>query len=109
MAENIYKDLRHFLDQFPYGFPETESGIEIEILKRLFSEDEAELVLKLSVVPEEVDSIAKRIGAPKDELGKRLKAMAQKGLVFSISRHGKNQYNDCTVQEGGRLLHFGQH
>ena len=93
MADKIYKDLRLFLDQFPFGYPETESGIEIDILKRLFSEEEAELVLKLSVIPEEVDSIAERIGAPRDELGKRLEAMAQKGLVFRISRHGKKQYN----------------
>ncbi len=93
MSDKIYKDLRQFLDQFPYGYPETESGVEIEILKRLFSEDEAELVLKLNVFPEDVDSIAKRIGAPRDELGKQLKEMAQKGLVFKIRRHDKNLYN----------------
>jgi len=93
MADNIYHDLRHFLDQFPFGYPETESGIEIEILKRLFTEDEAELALKLTVIPEEVESISKRTGLPSDELHKRLEEMAQKGLVFRISRHEKNQYN----------------
>ena len=93
MADTIYKDLRQFLDQFPFGYPETESGIEIEILKRLFTEDEAELALKLTAIPEEVDSISKRTGLPSDELHKRLEEMAQKGLVFKISRHEKNQYN----------------
>jgi electron transport complex protein RnfB len=93
MADKIYKALRQFLDQFPFGYPETKSGVEIEILKRLFSEDEAELALKLTVFPEDADSIAKRTGIPSDELDKRLEEMAQKGLVFRISRHEKKQYN----------------
>jgi len=93
MADEIYQELRRFLDEFPFGYPETESGIEIEILKRLFTEDEAELALKLTVIPEEVDSISKRTGLPSEELHERLEEMAQKGLVFKISRHEKNQYN----------------
>ena len=33
MSENAYHELREFLNQFPRGFLETESGAEIKILK----------------------------------------------------------------------------
>ena len=35
----IYKKLREHLDKLPVGFPETESGIEMRILKHLFTPD----------------------------------------------------------------------
>ncbi len=53
MPENVYLKLREFLDQFPLGFPQTESGVEIKILKRLFTEKEAETALLLTPFPEE--------------------------------------------------------
>ena len=41
----IYEKLRERLDDMATGFPATESGIEIRLLKRMFSEPEAELFL----------------------------------------------------------------
>ena len=32
----IYKKLRKHLDSFPIGYPKTESGVELEILKEMF-------------------------------------------------------------------------
>ena len=49
--EDVYKRLAAHLDDLPAGFPPTESGVEIRILKKLFAEDEAELALLLSVLP----------------------------------------------------------
>jgi electron transport complex protein RnfB len=40
-----YFKLREFLDQFPLGFPQTPAGVEIKILKRLFTVEEAETTL----------------------------------------------------------------
>jgi hypothetical protein len=37
----IYERVRERLDQFPQGFPKTKSGVELEILKSLFSPEEA--------------------------------------------------------------------
>ena len=37
----VYEKVRERLDQFPQGFPKTESGVELEILKSLFSPEEA--------------------------------------------------------------------
>ena len=37
MEEEIYKKLAKHLDNLPGGFPPTESGVELRILKRLFT------------------------------------------------------------------------
>ncbi len=42
--DNIYHKLAKHLNKTPGGFPATESGVEIRILKRLFTEQEAENV-----------------------------------------------------------------
>ena len=44
---DIYEELRARLDMFPQGFPRTESGLELEILRELFSPEEASLVGQL--------------------------------------------------------------
>ena len=44
---DVYQALRRHLDSLPGGFPPTDSGVEIRILKRLFSPDEAELARHL--------------------------------------------------------------
>jgi hypothetical protein len=41
MSENIYRQLQQKLDFYSMGFPATESGIELKILKYLFSKDDA--------------------------------------------------------------------
>jgi len=92
MADETYTDLRVFLDQFPLGFPETKSGVEIKILKRLFSEEEAQLTVKLSLIPEDINDIADRIGMDADVLGKKLNSMARQGLIFKGRRKGKTVY-----------------
>jgi electron transport complex protein RnfB len=47
MSGDIYVRLREFMDTMPAGYPATPSGIEIKILKKLFSPDDAEMVMKL--------------------------------------------------------------
>ncbi len=46
--KDIYHRLREKLDDIASGFPATESGVEIQLLKRLFTTEEAALFLKLS-------------------------------------------------------------
>ena len=61
-SEKTYKDLRTFIDDLPTGFPETESGVEISILKKLFFPEQAGLFMKLKNEPESVDEISIRAG-----------------------------------------------
>lgn len=82
MTHNIYERLADHLDNLPGGFPRTESGVEIRILKRLFTEEEASLALSLLMMPEPVERIAKRANLPPDELAEKLYAMSRKGLIY---------------------------
>lgn len=36
MSDEIYRKLAKVLDTLPNGFPSTESGVEIKLLKRIF-------------------------------------------------------------------------
>ena len=80
--ENIYEKLRARLDELATGYPETESKVEIRLLQRLFTEEEAELYLKLSPFLENPKNVAKRLNQDSDELVNRMEQMAQKGLLF---------------------------
>ncbi|MBW1950116.1 MAG: hypothetical protein JRJ18_11335 [Deltaproteobacteria bacterium] len=93
MPEDPYVELRAFLDRFPLGFPPTPSGVELKILKRLFTPEEASLAVKLSARPEGVEEIAERTGMAPGALEPILDAMARKGLVFKMRRQGKACYN----------------
>ena len=64
--ESIYNKLAQHLDNLPGGYPATESGIELRILKRLFTPEEAEIAVHLTLMPESAAAIAQRIGV--DEL-----------------------------------------
>jgi len=44
MADTIYKKLSTVLDTLPNGFPSTASGVEIKLLKKIFTPDQAELL-----------------------------------------------------------------
>jgi Pyruvate/2-oxoacid:ferredoxin oxidoreductase delta subunit len=92
MSDEPYFKLREFLDQFPIGFPQTDSGVEIKILKRLFSEEEAEITIQLAPLPEQAASIAARTGLPEEHLAAKLEAMAKNGLIFRLRRDGKTMF-----------------
>lgn len=49
--DEIYRKLQKHLDSLPVDYPETESGVEIRILKHLFTPQEAEIALKLKLIP----------------------------------------------------------
>jgi H+/Na+-translocating ferredoxin:NAD+ oxidoreductase subunit B len=82
MTQDAYERLATYLDSLPGGFPRTESGVEIRILKRLFTEEEAALACHLRMLPEPVERIARRVSLPAEELEKRLYDMSRKGLIF---------------------------
>lgn len=53
MTEKIYEKLAKHLDNLPGGFPPTKSGVELRILRRLFTPEEAKLALRLIPLPED--------------------------------------------------------
>jgi ferredoxin len=92
MSEDVYLQLREFMDKLPAGYPATPTGVEIRILKKLFTPEQAELAMKLSSEPEEVQTIAARTGLDEIELGQKLEEMALKGCIFRVREGEKRLY-----------------
>ncbi len=85
---DAYRKLAAALDALPNGYPATASGVELRILERLFSPDEAAVAASLLPVPERVEAIARRLGRPADAMRDQLDEMAAKGQIFAVRRGG---------------------
>ena len=86
MSEDIFRRLQQRLDLYSSGFPATETGIEITILKKLFTQRDAEMFLNMSPMLEEPESVAKRLGNPVEEVAGQLEDMAKRGLLFRLRK-----------------------
>ncbi len=89
---DVYKRLARKLDELPNGYPETEDGVELKILQRVFAPEEAEMALNLRPVAETVEQIAERVGKPLDEMQAILDDMVLKGQIGPLKRNGKQMY-----------------
>jgi Na+-translocating ferredoxin:NAD+ oxidoreductase subunit B len=89
MGTDVYEKLAEHLDDLPSGFPKTESGVEMRILRRLFTDEEAGLALHLALIPEEARVIARRAGITVEEAARRLDDMDKKGLILGIEHKGE--------------------
>ncbi len=78
-----YKRLAECLDALPNGFPPTQSGVELRLLAKIFSPEEAALATQLHAMPETLDEIAARIGGDAATLRQQLKGMARRGLIMA--------------------------
>ena len=82
--KDLYRDLQQHLDKMPVGYPATESGIEIKILKHLFTLEQAKISLKLNFMADPLSKIYRRLkksGFSLEELEKKLDEMYFKGLI----------------------------
>jgi len=84
MSEDIYVRLAEFLDKMPGGYPKTPSGVEIRILKKLFTPEQAEIAMKLKPILEPVKNIAERLGMPESEAAEKLERMAKEGSIYRV-------------------------
>jgi NAD-dependent dihydropyrimidine dehydrogenase PreA subunit len=92
MADEIYYKLAKVLDTLPNGFPATQSGIEIKILKWIFTPEQADLFCDMRLTFETAAQVAERTGRPLDGLEKQLKAMGRAGQLFAIDFGGVRIY-----------------
>ncbi len=92
MAEDVYQNLAKHLDDLPTGFPSTESGVEIRILKRLFSPEEAKIAVGLKMKQEPAGVIAGRLGMDENKISPILEKMSQKGLIFRKRKGDQSFY-----------------
>jgi electron transport complex protein RnfB len=84
--EDVYIRLRERLDNLSTGYPATGKGIELKILRRLFTQEEAGFFLNLYPVPETPDQAAERLNRDVKETEELLERMAKKGLLFWLRK-----------------------
>ncbi len=85
VEKDVYRQLQQRLDELPVGFPSTKTGVEIDLLKILFTPEEAKIAIKLNFMPEPLKKIHRRIkkmGMSITELEKILDRMVQKGIII---------------------------
>lgn len=90
--DSIYGRLAAMLDEFPQGFPRTESGVELRILEKIFSPDDASMAVQLRPVPETVQAVARRLGRSVAELRRVLDGMTQRGQIVAFRVRGEKVY-----------------
>ena len=92
MSDRAYEELAGALDRLPNGFPRTASRVEIAILEKVFSPEEARLAGGLSGGYESADEVAGRAGMPVEAARALLLEMARRGIVWSEERSGEARF-----------------
>jgi electron transport complex protein RnfB len=82
----------------PVGFPATKSGVEIRILKRLFTPEEAKFALQLSMLPEPIERIYRRVkerGMSLEQVKQIVGRMVDKGTIMNLKIDGEDRYSNA--------------
>lgn len=81
MADDVFRKLARRLDAIPNGFPASQSGVELRLLAKIFTPEEAALasVMRLTVDP--ADEIASRAGVDERDANRLLRGMVRNGLI----------------------------
>lgn len=95
---DVYKALQELLDKDATGCP---PAPEIdEILRILFTEEEARVALGLGFRPFPLETVAQKAGVEPSEAQRHLDALARKCLVFAKQKNGTWQYALQPVMPG---------
>ena len=92
MNADVYTRLARALDHLPGGFPPTKSGVERQILRRIFSPEEALIATNLTGTSETVEAIAGRAGLPEEEMEKKLGTMQGRGIIWGSREEGIRKF-----------------
>lgn len=92
MNSDIYTKLADVLNTLPNGFPPTKTGIELALLKMVFTPDEAELFCDLQLTPETAAEISQRTGRPLENLEHELNAMWHRGEIHCSTWEGVKRF-----------------
>ena len=87
---NVYEQLRRILDTHPSGAPKSDAFDEI--LKTLYSPEEAALAIRMSFRPKTAGAIAEAASLPPDTARDMLESMCDRGVIFSRDKKGLRSY-----------------
>jgi len=86
LQDNVYRELQQNLDRSPISYPATESGVELRILRHLFSPENAFIASKLAFMPKLLEEIYDEVVFEKNNTSleiveQALDEMYTKGLI----------------------------
>ncbi|MFX0070288.1 MAG: ATP-binding protein [Candidatus Hermodarchaeota archaeon] len=108
---NIYRELQEHLDKMPVGFPKTESGVEISLLEKLFTPEEALIATKLKFFPVNLKKIHRSLKKTEinlEVLNEKLDVMVQKGVIMKREVNGQPSYSNIPYLIGIWELQLGR-
>ena len=102
-GNDIYRKLQEHLDTMPIGFPATQSGVDLRLLKTLFTPEQARIALGLDYKFRSVEQILAHIpdcGLSAAELETRLEEMANRGNTYVKRQDGVKVYANMPLVVG---------
>ncbi|MFX1389274.1 MAG: ATP-binding protein [Promethearchaeota archaeon] len=92
---DVYFELVNYFNKMPVGLPRTVSGVEIQILKQLFTEEEAQIAMKLNFTPQNTAKIHRKVRNKNftlEELDQKLERMYEKGTIIRAMYNSEKLY-----------------
>jgi ferredoxin len=84
-----YEKLARELDRIPNGFPRTRSGVELKLLAKLFTPEDAALAGTLRLEPQSLEEIAVANSLDEPEAKSKLISMVKRGLIDLKREEGR--------------------
>ena len=90
--DEVYDRLADALNRLPNSFPRTPSNVEIPLLKKIFSPEEARIASRMGREMEPLSALVDRFGLSAEEAEGRLMAMAERGLLWRDKKDGERRF-----------------
>jgi H+/Na+-translocating ferredoxin:NAD+ oxidoreductase subunit B len=94
-TERIYRSLQKHLDNQAVGYPATKSGVEVRLLKRFFTPDEARLAMHMTYKPASFEHICQSARASEispESVQRMLRNMAMNGVINMVQKEKGTHY-----------------
>jgi ferredoxin len=105
---DVYRKLQKHLNKMPIGYPATKTGVEINLLKSIFTPEQATITTHLNYKYKTVDQIfetAKGEVSTKEDLKRILDEIVSNGGIFRRIKDGKEQYRTLPFVSWGMYEH----
>lgn len=108
--DDLYVRLQKHLDSMPVGYPATKSGVELRVLERLFTPEQARIALALDYRFQTAGEIHHRLQNEMSLLALKteLETMVDNGVAFSKERGGMRVYANLPLVVGMLELQTGR-
>ena len=93
MPDEAYRRLAARLDEIPNGFPTTESGVELRLLAKMLTLEEARLASTMRLTPEPASAVSARANVDEETALDLLNAMAGKRVIHVTDSDGMRSFS----------------